>query len=132
MYFVITIPFVKYKLRPKFGKGHAYTPEATVNAEHAIAHEWRRVAGHAHAPKGRPVRVDITVERPLPKSRPKRVTWEHDTFKPDCDNVAKLVLDGLNGVAWHDDAQVVSLHVRKSIRKRDVGERTTVRVEWEA
>ena len=132
MHFVITVPFVAGKARPRYARGRMYTPSSTTNAEHAIAREWRRVAGNAHAPKGRPVRVDITTERPLPKSRPKRVTWEHDTFKPDCDNVAKLVLDGLNGVAWHDDAQVVSLHVRKSIRKRDVGERTTVRVEWEA
>lgn len=31
----------------------------------------------------------------------------------DCDNYAKSILDGLNGVAWDDDRQVVALHVRK-------------------
>ena len=29
------------------------------------------------------------------------------TVKPDLDNFAKLVLDSLNGYAYHDDAQVV-------------------------
>ena len=30
----------------------------------------------------------------------------HFTKKPDCDNIAKCVLDALNGVAYDDDAQV--------------------------
>ena len=33
--------------------------------------------------------------------------------KPDCDNLAKTVLDALNGVLWLDDAQVVDLSVSK-------------------
>ena len=36
----------------------------------------------------------------------------------DIDNVAKIVLDALNGVAWEDDAQVVSLTVSKLKRTR--------------
>lgn len=35
------------------------------------------------------------------------------TTKPDADNVVKAVFDGLNGVAWHDDVQVVELSVAK-------------------
>lgn len=35
------------------------------------------------------------------------------TKKPDIDNIAKAALDALNGLAWHDDSQVVSLLVRK-------------------
>ena len=35
------------------------------------------------------------------------------TKKPDMDNVVKIVLDALNGFAWHDDAQVVDLSVSK-------------------
>src|SRR5690606_3471790 len=31
--------------------------------------------------------------------------------RPDLDNAAKSILDGLNGVAWSDDRQVVELHV---------------------
>jgi Holliday junction resolvase RusA-like endonuclease len=35
------------------------------------------------------------------------------TTKPDADNVVKAVFDGLNGVAFRDDVQVVDLRVRK-------------------
>ncbi len=33
--------------------------------------------------------------------------------KPDCDNLAKSVLDSLNGLAYHDDGQIVVLMVKK-------------------
>ena len=35
------------------------------------------------------------------------------TKKPDCDNIAKIILDSLNKIAYHDDSQVVDLHVNK-------------------
>lgn len=35
------------------------------------------------------------------------------TKKPDCDNIAKIILDALNGIAYHDDSQVVGLVVTK-------------------
>lgn len=35
------------------------------------------------------------------------------TAKPDADNIAKLILDALNRVAWEDDAAVVDLRVKK-------------------
>lgn len=35
------------------------------------------------------------------------------TVKPDWDNVGKIVCDALNGIAWHDDAQVTQATVRK-------------------
>ena len=65
--------------------------------------------------------------RQLPKSTPKRVLSEPDTHKPDADNIAKIVLDALNGVAWLDDAQVTSLTVVKLDRTRDP-ERLSVRI----
>ena len=52
------------------------------------------------------------------------------TRKPDADNVAKSVLDALNGVAWLDDAQVTHLSVRKLERRRATRARTAVRVVW--
>jgi len=33
--------------------------------------------------------------------------------KPDADNLAKAVLDGLTGIAWRDDCQVASLFIQK-------------------
>jgi Holliday junction resolvase RusA-like endonuclease len=35
------------------------------------------------------------------------------TAKPDSDNIAKLILDALNKVAWDDDAAVTDLRVKK-------------------
>ena len=35
------------------------------------------------------------------------------TKKPDLDNIAKIVLDSLNGLAYKDDSQVVSLRIDK-------------------
>ncbi|MEG1247059.1 RusA family crossover junction endodeoxyribonuclease, partial [Gordonibacter sp.] len=69
-----------------------------------------------------PVSVTIDVFRALPNSRPKRVAYEPDTVSPDADNIAKAVLDGLNGIAYEDDRQVVELHVRKHNRMRRAGD----------
>ncbi|KIN37582.1 hypothetical protein B4070_2540 [Bacillus subtilis] len=33
--------------------------------------------------------------------------------KPDVDNYIKGIKDGLNKVIWHDDSQIVDLHVSK-------------------
>jgi Holliday junction resolvase RusA-like endonuclease len=45
--------------------------------------------------------------------------------RQDVDNVAKAVLDALNGVAWVDDTQVRRLVVEKSYGTEG---RTTVRI----
>ena len=67
-----------------------------------------------------PVAVRIDVYEPLPVSRPKRVTSEPNTFKPDADNIAKLVMDGMNGAVWGDDSQVAEVHVVKWPRRRGI------------
>jgi Holliday junction resolvase RusA-like endonuclease len=36
------------------------------------------------------------------------------TQRPDADNIAKAVKDGLNRIAWGDDCQVAELSVRKA------------------
>ena len=35
------------------------------------------------------------------------------TKKPDVDNIAKMILDSLNGIAYTDDSQVVVLNIEK-------------------
>lgn len=52
--------------------------------------------------------------------RPKSSKRADPTIKPDIDNIAKQILDALNGIAWKDDAQVVRLTVQK--RYDDSGE----------
>lgn len=35
------------------------------------------------------------------------------TKKPDSDNIIKIILDALNGIAYHDDSQICSIHFEK-------------------
>lgn len=127
---VITVPFVRGKGRVRFVRatGRTYTPDKTAEAMALIRAEW---GDRPAAPKGTPVAVTIVTTRPLPASRPKRVAWEADTTKPDADNIAKLVLDALNGIAYEDDAQVNGLCVFKQDRQRGQRPCTRVHVSWE-
>lgn len=115
------VPLVRGKGRVRFVRatGRTYTPDETALAMERIRMAYDRAARNgARAPKGVPVLVSIDTWRPLPRSRPKRVEFEPDVYKPDADNVAKLVLDALNGTAWSDDTQVTDLEVHKHERSR--------------
>ena len=126
------VPFVMGKGRVRFVKqtGRTYTPDRTAQAMYDIRAAYL-AAGGTLAPKDAEVAVHITTVRPLPKSRPKRIESEPDIYKPDVDNIAKLVLDALNGCAWHDDTQVTELVVGKCERVREVTEQTVVWISWE-
>lgn len=41
------------------------------------------------------------------------------TVKPDADNVSKIILDALNGVAYYDDNQVTDLAIYKQYATTD-------------
>lgn len=125
------VPFVLGKGRARFmkGSGRAYTPRKTADAMESIRAAYA-AAGGAKAPDGAEVSVHITTIRPLPKTAPKSVEDEPDIHRPDADNVAKLVLDALNGTAWDDDAQVTDLVVGKCRRIRGAVPRTYVWVDW--
>jgi len=118
--FVIPGPPVG-KGRPRFstagGKPRSYTPAVTREYEALIA------ARAAEAMAGRdplktPLRVMIeaTMSIPLSWSKTKRqAALDGDVYpsRPDVDNIAKTVLDGMNGVVYEDDAQVTHLKVNK-------------------
>lgn len=107
------------KPRPRFNrmgtKVRTYTPKNGERFEELVRSSYMAQCGEMH--KGA-VKVEIAYRRVLPKSRPKKVESELDLFKPDVDNVAKAVLDALNGVAFEDDKDVVSLKVEKLPRVR--------------
>lgn len=62
-----------------------------------------------------PLKAEIIASYSVPESWSKRKkdTTKWKTSKPDADNIAKLILDSLNGVVFNDDAQVCDLYVRK-------------------
>lgn len=117
-------PLVIGKQRPRHTRsGHVYTPARTKRAEKMIRDAYTEAAqaeGIREAPEGWPVAIVIAISKRLPKSAPKRVRAQTDLTKPDLDNVAKLVLDALNGAAYKDDRQVVELRVSRTLRVRDV------------
>jgi Holliday junction resolvase RusA-like endonuclease len=99
------------------GKTISYTPSQhpvhTFKA--AIAAAWHNT--HSQ-PFAGPVEMSIIAFFPRPKSlqrksKPQTRLW-HDK-RPDIENVAKSVLDALNGLAYHDDSQVASLTMAKYI-----------------
>lgn len=66
--------------------------------------------------------VKITVLLPRPKAHYrtgkhseeiKNTAPVYPCSKPDVDKLARTVLDALTGIIWRDDAQVVSLEIRK-------------------
>ena len=128
-----TLPFVHGLQRPRTGKGFVYDTARNRYDKCLIAGAYLAACNHQHikATRDVPVRITIKIARQLPKSTPKSVTFDWDTHKPDIDNVAKLVLDGLNGFAYEDDAQVIELHVIKLPRSRSKKE-TSVTVDFGA
>lgn len=123
-----TVPFVAGLQRPRMTGGkfpRQYDTDTNrVNKAH-IQTAYRNACVKQHggqvcAPSGVPVTMVIEAYSPLPESRPKRVQSEPFTVKPDADNIAKLVLDALNGLAYADDKQVIGLMVCKMFRVRGI------------
>ena len=96
-----------------------YTPKKTLQHEKEVVAAYMEVAKGRKFEKGTPLDIRIIAYYPIPKSTSKkkqREMLEHrlrPTVKPDLDNVAKLVYDALNGVAWYDDNAIVDTQVRK-------------------
>lgn len=107
------------KARPRVTRtGHAYTPEKTKNYERIVRACYQSQVGRFSFPPGVPLTVHLYAEFPIPKSTSKkkaaslRGRWH--IKKPDADNVAKAVLDALNGIAYPDDAAISKLTVEKT------------------
>lgn len=105
------------KERPRHTKnGHTYTPEKTKAYEAKVAAAFYKA--HGKRLDG-PVFLAITAYMPIPKRATKadRAAMEAGTRlpmkRPDADNIAKVCMDALNGLAYHDDAQVIGLSVLK-------------------
>lgn len=70
---------------------------------------------YARPPLIGPLSVSLTFYRPVQKSiskteRERRLSNQSKpVVKPDTDNYIKSTLDALNGVLWHDDAQIVKI-----------------------
>lgn len=108
----------KGKGRPRFSRGRTYTPASTVAYEKAIGFAARVGMGDLSFFTG-PLEVHLTVnlepvQSASKKARAAMLSGEiAPAKKPDLDNIIKAILDGMNGVAYVDDAQVCRLVVEK-------------------
>lgn len=109
------------KQRPRVVKRgryvRTYTPEKTVTYEaHVRECYWNQIGDMML--RGA-IKARIACYFAPPKSITKKtygrivVGEELYTKMPDCDNIAKAILDALNKIAYADDKQVVSLKVEK-------------------
>ena len=110
------------KGRPRFGRTRGGLP-CTYTDDRTRAEEARirllAMASRPPAPFAGAVAVTVVARMPIPASfsvRRRSLALQGrilPTGRPDVDNVAKLVLDALNGVFWRDDAQIVDLAATK-------------------
>lgn len=110
---MVKMPDGKYVAR-------VYTPHGTEDYEKKIRTAYMLQCGKAKVEQGVPCAVHIRLGYKIPKSKTKREKEQMQAgkllplVKPDVDNVAKAILDALNGVAYEDDAQVVMLTISKT------------------
>lgn len=104
------------KGRPRFTRsGHAYTPEKTADYEQLVKLSFRKkYPDFKPFLKVVPLSVIIYAYFPYPKNAGKtKRMYMIPTKKPDSDNIAKIICDSLNGIAYHDDSQIVELYICK-------------------
>lgn len=111
------------KGRPRFSRhGNTVvtmTPAKTAEYEKLVKLSYISGTKRYCFPKGVPLRIKITAHYLIPKSATKanKALMEANKMKPvkvpDWDNIGKIICDSLNGLAYHDDAQIVEGSVTK-------------------
>jgi Holliday junction resolvase RusA-like endonuclease len=107
------------KGRPRVTKHGSYTPIDTQNYE-ALVKQMFSIRYPGNDPvRDVPLSVKICAYFSVPASAPvkkKQAMLEgmiRPTKRPDIDNIAKIITDALNKIAYHDDAQIVDIKVEK-------------------
>ena len=117
-----TVPQVSGKGRPRFARQgtfvKTYTDAKTLTYEKSIQTYARQAMGSTSPLIGAVaayLHIGIPIHPSYSKTRQKACIegLERPTKKPDIDNIVKAVLDGMNGIVYLDDKQVVDLHLTK-------------------
>ena len=96
----------------------AYTPQKTRTYETLIKDAARQAMGGSE-PLETPVSLYLYIRVPIPASATKKRLQaiadgsEKPIKKPDASNILKSVEDGMNGVVYKDDSQIINIHVTK-------------------
>lgn len=119
------------KGRPRLSKYSTYTPEKTKEYEELVKWNYKNKYNVAEMPTDKPLKAEIKAYFNIPKSLSKlekeQLKGKHYTHKPDTDNIAKIILDSLNKLAYIDDNQVVDLKVEKWYTEDE--ERVEIKIE---
>jgi len=110
------IGHAKGKARPRMTRrGRVFTPQGTINYENLVKISYQNECGEVYLEGALACKIDIYHKIPKSMSKKNRLLIAegklHCEKTPDLDNVAKSVLDALNGCCFNDDRQVVELHV---------------------
>jgi Holliday junction resolvase RusA-like endonuclease len=104
---------------------HMYDPAPVKAFKRRVGAEaTKQLAELGQTASDKAMSVVIRFYRPLQKSlsKPEAARRANEiklpTVKPDVDNYVKSFLDGLNGVIWQDDSQIVSLTAKKAYSSR--------------
>lgn len=106
-------------VRRKDGRSMTYTPDKTVKYEELVQRQYIAQSGGYQFALDLPLIVRILAVFPIPKSTSKKRRQEMlegailPTKKPDADNIAKVICDALNGIAYGDDSHIVNLMINK-------------------
>lgn len=110
----------------------AYTPSKTVNYENWIKLCFQEQKNDGFEPFSGPVWMQVDVFESVPSSfsqKKRKMALSGEIFPlkhPDCSNLLKSFEDALNGLAYGDDKQIVSVYVTKAYGEKP---RAVVRIE---
>ena len=111
---------IQPKQRPRFKRCGAfiqtYTPEPTLKYQKLVAESYMAKYGEMKLSGALVMNIDAFFNVPKSLSKKKKLELygkPNVQHNGDIDNVAKSILDGLNGVAYDDDTIVYDLHIRK-------------------
>lgn len=127
---------IQPKQRPRFkrcgGFIQTYTPQATLDYQRVVADAYIDKYGEMKLTGALIMEIDAFFNVPKSYSKKKRRELygrPNVAHNGDIDNVAKSILDGLNGVAYDDDTIIYDLHIRKYYTwSDDDPERVEVRI----
>ena len=113
---VVVTGKIRGKARPRVCRGHAFTPKDTVQYEKLVRECYKEQDGRYLEGS---IKALIIAYYKIPKSYSKkrvqaiREGLEKPSKKPDGDNIAKIIFDSLNGIAYKDDAYIADFIVIK-------------------
>lgn len=109
----------KERPRVNMNTGFVYTPNKTKEYENLVRQEFLLKYRNIPQIEGKRVYVEIICYLKWPKNTKKSLIPQmlnneiSPTKKPDVDNIAKSILDAMNGFVFKDDNQVSKIFVEK-------------------